>query len=105
MKKLLLLIVAVVAALAVCYGGAVAIDNHYKSELKQKQAQAVPTISVKQSNANVEAVKVSAVGEYKALVVQYNGQVAECQKGLVAYAKLTPALKAQTPVPTCGTPQ
>lgn len=101
MKKLVLLVVALAAFIGICYGAAVAIDNHYKTSQKQKEAL-VPTITVKQSDAKVEAVKTAAAGEYQSLVVKYNGQVTECQKGLVAYGKLTTIIKNQTPSPVCG---
>jgi hypothetical protein len=33
---------------------------------------------------------------------QYNSQVAECEKGKIAYDKLTVVIKNQTPAPVCG---
>lgn len=101
MKKLLLLIVAVVAVSVICYGAAVAIDNHYQNHQKQKQAQSVVYVPKTYSDQQIQNVKTAAAGEYQSLVAQYNNQTAECQKGTGAYALLTPAQKAKVPAPTC----
>lgn len=102
MKKLLLYIG--VAILAVGVGAATA--GHY-ANYQNKQAKPVPTISVAQANkevADAQKAVTEASGVIKSLTAQYNAQVAECQKGKVAYDKLTPFVKTQTPAPTCAAP-
>lgn len=100
MKKLLL---SALATLLVV-GAGFAVAGHY-ADYQNKQAKPEPTISVAQADKKVANVKAAATTDHQALVAQYNAQVTECQKGKVAYDKLTPAIKAQTPAPTCGTPQ
>lgn len=100
MKKLMLL-VAVVALLAIAtVGGKVASDRYHEHQ-KQKQAQAVPTVTKSFADRQVQNVKTAAAGEYQSLVAQYNNQTTECQKGLAAYALLTPAQKAKLTAPVC----
>lgn len=102
MKKLLLSTVGLIALVVVVSAGVSVASNRYHDHQKQKQAQAVVYVPKSYADQQVTNVKTAAAGEYQSLVVQYNGQVAECQKGLVAYGKLTPAQKAQTAAPSCG---
>ena len=101
MKKLLLSVLAIV----LIAGGLAVAGNHYKQYQKTKNAQAVPMITVKQSDQKANDIKTAAAGEYKSLVVQYNAAVAECQKGVVAYGKLTVIQQHQTAPPVCPAPQ
>ena len=101
MKKLLFTVLAIVVITA----GLVVAGDHYKQYQNQKQAQAVPMITVKQADQNATDIKTAAAGEYNSLVVQYNAAVAECQKGVVAYGRLTTVQQHQTAPPVCPAPQ
>lgn len=99
MKRLLVNAATVVVAVGAVVGGANAVDNHYQTHKQQKQVQ--------QAN-QVETAKAAQYSTDKAqldLVVKQNVTLlAECQKGLTAYAKLPAALKVQTPLPQCTAP-
>ena len=101
MKKLLTIVIAVVAVIAI---GGLSV-NHYKNYQKTKQAQGLQLISVKDANKQIRAIQTAEGSEYQSLVVRYNSAVAECQKGSNAYTKLTSALKLQTAPPVCPAPQ
>lgn len=99
MKKLLII---VVVAIVVVTGLAVA-EDHYKNYQNKQEAQAPQLITVKQADQKVKDAVTAAGGEYQSLVVSYNQAVAECQKGVAAYAKLTSAQRVQTASPVCPT--
>lgn len=99
MKKLLLSAAGVAGAAVVVVGGAAAANSHYQDhQNKQHQAQV----------SQVEAVKKAQYAadkqQFDVLATQYNSAVAECEKGVTAYGKLSAVLKVQTPSPKCPTP-
>jgi predicted negative regulator of RcsB-dependent stress response len=100
MKKLAL--TAVLFAIVVVLG--VLAINHYKNYQNQKQAQATPMISVKESDQRVEDAKAAAIVGYTSNA-SFNQAVAECQKGSIAYGRLTTAIKNQTAAPVCPAPK
>mgnify|MGYP000582513538 CR=1 FL=1 len=104
MKKLLLIVLTAAIFVGISYVGAVAIDNHYQT-YKNKQAPAEPVISQKVSDAKVAAAKSAADADHRAQVEEFNGQVAECQKGKVAYDMLTTYQKGKVVAPVCATPK
>jgi len=97
MKKLLLIVVAI----AVVVGGAFAATYHYKNYQNKKalETKAAAVEAAKAKEAELQPF-MDRVSELKG---QYNSQVAECEKGRVAYDKLSQAVKNQTPAPVCGT--
>lgn len=99
MKKLLLTAGGVIVAAGVVVGGANAVDNHYQEHKHQKQVQQTNlVVSAKQAQYQADKTRVELVTTQNAALQL------ECQKGVAAYAKLSPALKAQTPVPQCTPP-
>lgn len=104
MKKLLLSVLTLAVLLVLGYVTVTAAGNHYQT-YKNKQAPAEPVISQKASDAMVASVKSAAVADHRTQVEQFNGQVAECQKGKVAYDMLTAYQKAKIAAPVCATPQ
>lgn len=100
MKKLLLSAVAIVLVIGI--GAAVAA--HYQNTKNKNVVTSEPTVSVKEADKRVQDAKTAAGAEYQSLVVKYNTAVAECQKGVGAYAKLTAFVKGQTAQPVCPEP-
>lgn len=96
-KKTLFIVVVAIAVAAV---SVLAVD-HYQNY--QNKHTPVATVTVAQRNADVEAVKKSAAGEYASLQASYNTLQAECEKGVAAYNALPVANKAKASLPQCGT--
>lgn len=101
MKKLLLYVLAFVVAAAAVYFAATVIDDRYQQKIKTQPAP-VKTITQTESDKKIAEVKAAAAAENRALVDSFNQQTAECQKGKVAYDKLSPALRNQTSPPLCS---
>lgn len=92
MKKLLL----VAGATAVVVGGGVATANHY-DQYKNKQHQQQVTLAeqAKQAQYKADLAKQN-------LLTQANQSLqAECEKGVVAYAKLPLSVQRVVPKPVC----
>lgn len=92
MKKLIFAVLSVAVL-----GGAVILsarhyDQYQLKNQKQEARVAAEVASVEKRQANQ-----LAVANNRAQVLQ-----AECKKGLVAYEKLTPFVRAQTPKPVCS---
>lgn len=99
MKKLLLTAGAVVAVA----GGSVLAVQHYQ-DYQNKKGEPTKVYSQSEVDFKVNSVKSAAAAEYQALVVKYNGQVAECQKGQAAYDSLTAFGKSKVADPQCAPP-
>lgn len=97
MKKLLLIALAIVVIAA----GSVVAGNHYKQYQNKKQASAIKMVPASQ----FEALKGTTTSELQTLQKDNARLTAECQKGVVAYGKLTNVLKTQTAPPVCTAPQ
>jgi hypothetical protein len=94
MKKLLL----VAGATAVVIGGGVATANHYDQYQNKKQvAQASQVAQAKQ------AQYLADLGVRNQLAKANDALRAECAKGEVAYAKLSPLVQRVVPKPVCTT--
>lgn len=95
MKKLLLISLAIL----LLAGAGAAVSRHHKN-YQNKQTQDAVTAAVAAANTKkdgeISDIKTSAAAEYDALRI-------ECEKGIAAYGKLTPALQKTTPLPVCGT--
>jgi len=95
MKKVIVTLIFVIALSAF----AAATVDHYKDYRDQQTASNKTTqdanskLSAEVNNLNI------VIAETK---LKHNQQVVECQKGKVAYDKLSAPLKTQTQVPTCG---
>lgn len=95
-KKILTILVIVLVVATV---GVVSADQYQKYQSKHKP---VPTVTVPQKDAAVNAAKASAAGEYNSLKTAYDTLSVECGKGLAAYNALPVASKAKTPQPQCS---
>lgn len=98
-KKLLLLIVAVVAIA----GLSKAAVAHY-DQYKNKNLAQAKVVALKQANEvtqAVNAVQKQADQKYSQLSQAYTSLQAECQKGVNAYDTLSPAIRAKLPAPNC----
>lgn len=104
MKKLLLSVLTLAVLLVLGYATVVAAGNHYRT-YKNKQVPAEPVISQKESDARVAAAESAAVAGLQTQVEKFNVQVAECQKGKVAYDMLTAYQKAKVAAPVCAAPE
>lgn len=99
MKKLLLTGLAVAS---ITVGGYLAA-SHYQ-DYQNKKGEPAKVYNQSEVDFKVNSVKSAAAAEYQALVVKYNGQVAECQKGQVAYDSLTAFGKSKVADPQCAPP-
>lgn len=101
MNKLVPLVVAGAASVALAVGGGVAIDNHYQDYQTKKQAEhdsLTQQLSKTKAQAKAESLRLNA---------DYTNIQLECQKGQAAYALLTPVAKKakfNNVAPVCGTP-
>lgn len=100
MKKLLLLVVTLI----VVSGVGLAVASHYQNTKNKTVVTQEPTVSVSVANKRVEDAKAAGVAEVQTWVGRYNLAVTECQKGKVAYDKLTAFIKGQTPQAVCPEP-
>ena len=98
MKKIILTLTAVLISCAVLGILSVAVVDHYnKTNIKSAPA----TISLTESDKRVKAAQDSSNVRYAALYQNYQLVIGECNKGTVAYEKLSPTQKSQTPAPNC----
>lgn len=104
MKKLLLLVVGLVALVAISAAVGTVASDRYQTHQKQKQAQAVPMVTKAQADQEIADVKQATSGEYASLQAAYNNAVTECQKGATAYAKLATLTKVLPAAPACPAP-
>ena len=97
MKKLLLTVLAVVVIAA----GLVVAGNHYKNYQNKKAQSAVKVVPASQ----FEALKSTTTSELQGLQKDNARLLAECQKGVAAYGKLTLTQQHQTAPPVCAATQ
>lgn len=88
--------ILVAGAAVVVLGGGVAAANHY-DQYKNKQT----VVQVSQAQQAKEEQYKADVGKITALVQANASLNAECQKGVVAYAKLPLAIQKVVPRPVC----
>lgn len=93
MKKILLIVLAVVAVLGV---GVLSVDHYKNYQNKKAQDHKVAV------DKEVVAVKKAAGAEYASLQTAYDKMRLECEKGVAAYGLLTAFNKTKTPQPVCG---
>ena len=101
MKKLFAFVVIVLLVVVAIANVVTAVNDHYDRQNKNNNTQ-IETIPKSESDKKIEEVTSAAATDYKALVDRFNLQTTECEKGKVAYDKLTPLAKTQTPAPTCA---
>lgn len=103
MKKLLLVLIVALLAVVAITNVVVAVNDHYGQKQKNQPAPVV-VIPKAESDKRIEDISTAAATNYKALVDQFNLQTAECEKGRVAYEKLSAYTKTQVQAPTCAAP-
>ena len=92
--------IAIAGALAVTVGTFTSLSvQHYHNYVTEK-ARKAQTTAQKQID-ELAKVKKDAELQYHVLVDKYNFTVAECQKGVSAYAQLPQTIKAKVPAPDC----
>lgn len=101
MKKLLLVLIVALLAVVAITNVVVAVNGHYDRKIKN---QPTPTVVIPkaESDKRIEEISNAAARNYKALVDQFNLQTTECEKGRVAYEKLSAYTKTQVQAPTCA---
>jgi hypothetical protein len=101
MKKLLTIAVFVVAIVG--FGGLSVA--HYKNYQNKHKVSVPATITVQAANQEVSQVKAVFASEKQDWITSYDQAVAECQKGVAAYGKLTHYQQSQTQAPVCPNAQ
>ena len=93
-----------VAVAVLIAAGVLAIQHYHQYQNKQAQHAVVVQKQQESLQQQIADIKQSTAAEYVSLQQSYNQAVAECQKGVTAYANLPAVTKQKLPVPTCPAP-